>query len=162
MKPFTNMINESKKLTKEDLEQNRRDLESYKRVNSTCVYVENQVPLGCTRVWISYDCHDDKLRNELVDLLYGESLKAECWGESVACVTLRMAYSKSEEVREHLKNLLVKNKILDQEDPLKTQGISLFMVYRSRTKENEKCSGSFVLIQNAYCWHLKEMLENSK
>lgn len=130
------------------------------------VYAEEGRPRNATRVWLSYDITDDAAprRKALEDWLVTK--QAESFGNSVATYVIEgKCYSQNAKVAEMLMRELRNANVLDADDLitsgkpyLKSQGLSIYVIYRSRNNGDgalEKLySGQFVLIQTAPISHL--------
>jgi len=134
-----------------------------KKHRRTSVYNESERPLNSTRVWISYDIEDDKApkdcRNNLESWLGTQ--QAESFGKSVATFLIkdkciRLNSKLADWLLNELKGACVLNKddgYTNDKPYLTTPGISLYVIYRSRTfgptKATNQFSNHFVLIHNA-------------
>ena len=139
----------------------------------TTMYNEIERPKHATRFWVSYDISekaDKDCRKNLYTWL--SNLKAESFGNSVATFLVKgMCVNNNSKAAKWLikqlidANVLINDKNADESvESLKTKGLSLYIIWRSRNIEDgpntKRYSDHFVLLQNTQIWHKGGYSEN--
>lgn len=139
----------------------------------TTMYNEMERPKHATRFWISYDISaeaDGECRKNLYTWLSG--LNAESFGNSIASFLIKgMCINNNTKAAKWLikqlidANVLIEDMDADENvDYLKTKGLSLYIIWRSRNigdgSNAKRYSDHFVLIQNTKIWHKGGYNEN--
>lgn len=149
-------INESKMNNEEFLE--------YLKKNSSSVYNHPEPAYGNTRVWISYDFSDHK-KDESIKELYNNMIKdglhPESWGNSVLTFEYRDIYGLRI-VRDDVIKMMQNVGILDQNKPLETEGVSLYIIYARQFAPVGSINpmqefNAFTLIQNKVAPYSEKM-----
>ncbi len=137
-----------------------RELEKYKRDYPANVYQEAEVPLGKIRVWLSVDINEDQgsVKKEAIWSMLTHN-KVETWGDSVYTYldNDKSSYTLKTELVRSLQDIDILNRVNWQQTP----NISIYIIWRRHTSEDEYYTGFFTLIQNAEVSHLQKMIDNN-
>lgn len=150
----------------EQLQEHLR-LRKEKKCKALSAYCEEGRPRNATRFWISYDIaqeYKDVYEQPLMNWLH--NLEAETFGASVATFLIKgKCFSQNFRAAKWLVEQLREFGILEDDDAIfngedfiSAEGISIYVIYRSRNNGDAKAenqfSGQFVLIQNSDIKHL--------